>query len=161
MRSQNAWREAQALKARRKARRLAVTVTFPSHPIAVRTAVARVLASLTPMDLPGDAAMELELVLCEIVNNVVEHAYGPERDGNITLAARPGDRGLDCRITDEGRPMPDGAAPVGRNRPARPNPAELPEGGFGWHLITELARDIRYTRSDGKNRLDFRMPLSR
>ncbi|WP_280514091.1 hypothetical protein [Allosediminivita pacifica] len=40
-----------------------------------------------------------------------------------------------------------------------PDPAGLPEGGFGWFLIHELARELAYRHDGGMNRLTFRLPL--
>ena len=55
--------------------------------------------------------------------------------------------------------MPGGRPPAGR----LPDGADcalvdLPEGGFGWHLIRTLTRDLAYVRSGGCNRLSFLLP---
>jgi hypothetical protein len=54
-----------------------------------------------------------EIVLAEVFNNIVEHAYAG-LDGSIRVWLSLDDRGLTCRIEDEGRPMPGGQAPAGR-----------------------------------------------
>lgn len=96
-----------------------------------------------------------ELVLAEVLNNVVEHAYG-EAGGRVEVSLQKGPGGVQCLITDEGRAMPGGELPEGR-LPGGPeiNLSDLPEGGFGWHLIRSLSTDLTYARVDGQNRLSF------
>ena len=62
-------------------------------------------------------------------------------------------------IVDEGLVMPDGQLPKGR-RLGGPGVAleDLPEGGFGWHLIRSLCADLTYSRVDRQNRLAFILP---
>ena len=37
---------------------------------------------------------------------------------------------------------------------------DLPEGGFGWHLIRSLARDLAYVRRQDLNTFSFRVDAS-
>jgi serine/threonine-protein kinase RsbW len=66
-----------------------------------------------------------EIVLAEVFNNIVEHAYAG-RDGSIRVWLSLDDRGLTCRIEDEGRPMPGGQAPAGRP----PDPRTCPKAAL-------------------------------
>ena len=34
---------------------------------------------------------------------------------------------------------------------------DLPEGGFGWHVIRTLSKDLHYRRENGRNQLSFRL----
>ena len=97
-----------------------------------------------------------EIVLAEVFNNIVEHAYAG-LDGSIRVWLSLDDRGLTCRIEDEGRPMPGGQAPAG----CLPDPEDLPEGGFGWHLIRSLSTGLSYQRVGSVNRLCFSLPAER
>jgi serine/threonine-protein kinase RsbW len=36
---------------------------------------------------------------------------------------------------------------------------DMPEGGFGWLIIRQLARDVAYVREDGVNQLSFRIAV--
>jgi serine/threonine-protein kinase RsbW len=77
----------------------------------------------------------VELVLAEVLNNVAEHAYaGGSGPVEVGLAPRP--CGIACRIVDSGLAMPNGQLPRGTCH--RSTPGDLPEGGFGWHLIRSL-----------------------
>jgi serine/threonine-protein kinase RsbW len=96
----------------------------------------------------------VELVLAELLNNVVRHACQGRPGHAIEVAARAIPGGLFLLIRDDGGAMPGGAPPGG---PAA-DPAGLPEGGFGWGLIRVLARDIRYARRGGRNRIALVIP---
>lgn len=70
--------------------------------------------------------------------------------------------GIGCLLVDQGAPMPGGTLPEG-SQAGRTGLAlaDLPEGGFGWHLIRSLTRDLAYTRVAGTNRLSFLLPRDR
>ena len=129
-------------------------LSFAADPLSVREGLARIMASPGLADLDPGHRASIELVLAEVLNNVTEHAYGAagatDRIG-ITLRHVPA--GLSCQVVDSGRPMPQGRLPRG----ALPQ-AEFPEGGFGWHLIRTLTRDLSYARYDGQNHLGFTIP---
>ncbi len=88
------------------------------------------------------------LVLAEVLNNVAEHAYGGAV-GPVLVTVRQGGDGVLARIIDRG-----GAAPP-LEQDGGPDPAGLPEGGFGLGLIRGLARDICQLRRFGCNVLDL------
>ncbi len=134
-------------------------LTFPGTDIAVRKALADTLAALRFLDLSSDEAGTVELVLAEVMNNIVEHAFADNPDGMIELGITPMPNGLSCVLCDDGHPMPDGMVPLGGNPSLDCDLGDLPEGGFGWFLIRDLAHDLKYTRSSGKNRLTFRISV--
>ncbi len=121
---------------------------------ALRAAVARFARRISPED-----AGALELTLAEVLNNVVEHAYGGRSDGPVELVLCRAADSLCCRIEDCGRPMlhlvvPDAALP-----PTEVALTELAEGGWGWSLVHGLTEDLAYVRDGDCNRLTFRIPL--
>lgn len=124
---------------------------IPAHPDAVRAALRHLCQASPVAGLTPDARGSVELVLAEVLNNVVEHAYaGSAGEIEVTLAA--GEEGLCCLVADAGLPMPDGMLPAGRLPELQD---DLPEGGFGWHLIRSLATDITYRREGGRNLIGF------
>lgn len=137
------------------AARNALRIVLSSTPLEVRRALERVLGDLSPLDLSEDERGTVELVLAEVLNNVVEHAYSEEASGVIEITVLQGARRLFCTVTDQGRPMPGLAAPSGIAADVDVPMEALPEGGFGWFLIRELSRDLRYCREGGENRLSF------
>jgi serine/threonine-protein kinase RsbW len=132
--------------------------------------------------VPDTVRGSIELVLAEVLNNIVEHALAdpaPEA-GRCPAEARPARArsplqdtvpglimldmqiqggALHCVVRDEGRGMPDGRLPAGRRPDLDSARDDLPEGGYGWFLIRNLTRDLRYCREPGGNRLSFAIPL--
>ena len=137
--------------------RLAFRATFDN----VRLAIERVMENAGSLNLDVDERASVELVLAEALNNIVEHAYGSKEDGEIKLVLRHGRAGLLVEIRDNGKPMPNGRTPVGDHPNDNAILGDLPEGGFGWFLIRELARDLIYDRENGENFLIFRMAVGR
>lgn len=155
-------------------------LVIPADPVAVRDGLARMFDALILRSLAEDDRGTVEIVLAEVLNNIVEHAYATEA-GEIEITLRRVPEGLLCQIVDRGAPMPDRAVPAGTlpaphvrgpeddrppadaPRPRAARPAEtppvddLPEGGFGWYLIRTLSQDLDYRHADGRNRLTFRL----
>jgi len=134
-------------------------ITFPGKPLAVRAALARMMEQLTALQLSDGDRGNIELVLAEAMNNIVEHAYIGKPNGTVELQIMPTNNGLVCHLRDEGQPMPEGKAPTGSPVLLDCETEELPEGGFGWFLIRDMAHDLNYTRISGKNLLSFRISL--
>ncbi len=136
-------------------------VEFQSGPLAVRQALAQVLDGLKPLSLDVEETGTIELVLAEALNNIVEHAY-PEGDptGAINITCKRGEKGLHFRVTDSGRPMPEEKLPMAVQADVDVDMFDLPEGGFGWFLIQDLAKDVDYAYENGKNILDLRLAVA-
>jgi serine/threonine-protein kinase RsbW len=64
-------------------------------------------------------------------------------------------------VTDEGLPMPDAELPFGERLDPTIPLKDMPEGGFGWLIIRQLARAVRYVRDGGVNQLSFRVAVGR
>lgn len=139
--------------------RNALRIVLSSTPLEVRRALEQVLGDLSPLQLSDDARGTVELVLAEVLNNVVEHAYDAGTTGLIEIGVVQGERRLFCTVTDHGRAMPGLAAPTGRAAAINVPRDALPEGGFGWFLIRELSQDLRYSREAGQNRLSFSLEI--
>ena len=138
-----------------------IEITFPSHPEQVRRALQKVLVSplfTNPCQpaLEDDLRGTAEIVLAEVLNNIVEHAYA-DQAGDITLRLVRHDGRVHCTVSDTGAPMPGLCLPEGRFQPLK-DLADLPEGGFGWFLIRSLTEGLAYQRSKGLNSLSFQLP---
>ena len=116
--------------------------------------------TLAQLGLPIEHLFTLELVLAEVLNNVVEHAYRDSGEGLIELAISVHDGRINCTVVDQGEPMPGGALPPARRHsPKALALQDLPEGSFGWALIRDLTTGLEYRRNQGINRLSFRINL--
>jgi serine/threonine-protein kinase RsbW len=134
-------------------------LVFPADPDSVRAGLVQLMGLPPLADLEeGDRGMA-ELVLAEVLNNVAEHAYAGDT-GPVEVSLSPGTAGIDCLIIDQGVEMPGGQLPTGQ-LPGGPDTSldDLPEGGFGWHLIRTLTHDLAYARTAGCNRLRFTLPI--
>lgn len=132
-------------------------LVFTADPAEVRVALARLVAASPVQDLAEEDRGTVELVLAEVLNNVAEHAYaGGSGPVEVNLCVTP--LGIACRIVDRGLAMPGDRLPQGALPQAVAD--DLPEGGFGWHLIRSLTADLTYARSAGQNRLSFLIPLT-
>lgn len=101
----------------------------------------RAMAGVDAGPLP-ERWLEIELALHEVAVNVIEHAR-PSTDLTVAIDLTAGTVTVD--LTD------DGAAFDPRTVPT-PDPAELPESGFGIHIARELVDRLVYETRPGWNR---------
>lgn len=99
---------------------------------------------------------DVALALGEALNNIEEHAYAGRSDGPIVLRVASQANRVIIDITDYGTALPDMKLPAS----AMPNVddvamEDLPEGGFGWALISAVTESVSYERRDNENRLAF------
>jgi serine/threonine-protein kinase RsbW len=99
-----------------------------------------------------------ELLLAEVLNNVVEHAYA-NGTGDIEVSVGLRGRSLMFRVMDHGAELPGHILPAGTLADFGQH-SDLPEGGFGWHMIRALAKDVEYRLQNGCNQLSFRLDLA-
>jgi serine/threonine-protein kinase RsbW len=126
----------------------------------VSLAVIRLNQQLIGLGLDRDALIRMELVLAEVLNNIVEHAYCDTGHGEIALETSVYSNTIWCHLTDSGRPMPGGKLPPARRYDlGAMDMLDLPEGGYGWGLIRDLTSSLTYDRSAAQNRLTFSIDL--
>jgi serine/threonine-protein kinase RsbW len=108
--------------------------------------------------LTGPETGALQIVLAEVLNNIAEHAYAGLPGGLARIDIWREPQGLHCRIGDQGHPLPERTLPRGDLPSLEVDQADLPEGGFGWHMIRALTTGLTYARIGDINRLEFRLP---
>ncbi len=118
--------------------------------------IARLSKCLAGQGLPSHKAGDVKIALAEAINNVVEHSYAGITPAKVKVRCRLHRNWLEILISDTGNPLPGFRVPDGVPAPLGSSIEELPEGGFGWFLIHELTSEIRYDRSDDRNRLSLR-----
>jgi len=131
---------------------------FPAGDTETRAALLAVCERLRRAGLGEDDLSSAELIIAEALNNIVEHAYA-DSDGLVELSIEFRLNGLFCLIRDHGQAMPAGRAPD-PPLPQTNHPHDLPEGGFGWHIIRSLTTELGYRHEDGWNTLSFVVPLT-
>lgn len=132
---------------------------FPATPSAARDGVVGLVSQLAGEGVKREALDSIEIVLSEVVNNIVEHAYAKHQEGDVQVQYCLTRRVLDVRVLDSGDRLPNDSLPEGKLPSLDVPTSELPEGGFGWGLIRTLASDVHYRREDGRNRLALRFDL--
>ena len=132
---------------------------FESDPWAIAHVIAEIMEACALALGCSDTAASLEIVLAEVLNNITEHAYQGRPGQPVEAKVKLRNGGLHFHFSDRGCPMPDGRLPSG-DLPALACPkAQLPEGGFGWHLIRRLTRNLSYERLGAVNHLRFCFPI--
>ncbi len=131
-------------------------LVFNSDPMEVRNVLIAARKAWRADGLNDDHCGMAEQVIAEALNNVVEHAQAERPGGKIVLETRRNADALECRIMDDGAPMPDDQLPKGELADVSATPLDdLPEGGFGWFLIRTLTCGLNYRRVGDWNHLSF------
>lgn len=126
-------------------------------PDAVREGLEEIMESVSSCGTRRDLMDATEVVLAEVLNNVVEHAYAGRLDGWIDIGIVCKPEWLEVTVKDAGIPMPGGSLPAGKHQDLDVPMEELPEGGFGWMLIRTLTIDLAYRRDGEINKTTFKM----
>jgi serine/threonine-protein kinase RsbW len=135
-----------------------VELALQSTPLAVRRALSGLFRDDRLGGLQEHQRGTAELLLAEVLNNVVEHAYA-NGTGAIEVSVALLGRSLMFRVLDHGAELPGHVLPPGQLADFGQR-GDLPEGGFGWHMIRALAKDVEYRRQNGCNQLSFRLDLA-
>ncbi|MFS4581856.1 ATP-binding protein [Phaeobacter sp. C3_T13_0] len=129
--------------------------TFTATELDARTGVQDVVARLRTMGIHDSRVDEVQIALTEAVNNVVEHAYAGMDIGDVRIRCNLHPGQLWISIGDGGAPFENNELPAGTAHDLTVEIDQLPEGGFGWLLIRELASDVQYERDDTGNNLSL------
>jgi len=133
---------------------------IPANDRSVRRGLQTIKSSMSNLSLSQDDWSTVELVIAEVLNNIVKHAYSASDTGLIEAHLNYSKETLDCTIIDTGHSMPNGELPKGAQIDLTCDIADLPEGGFGWILIHQLTRELNYARRANQNTLSFRLPFA-
>ena len=115
---------------------------------------------MADIGLANDQLNTIEIVLAEVLNNIVEHAYSQTGAGQIRITYDLSGATLTFCVRDEGKGFRNGAPPSGERQDLTGPLVSLPEGGFGWMLIRELTENLSYLRRGHENILTFSFQLT-
>lgn len=131
----------------------------PASGDGVHDVLARLAALLVAASVPAEERGNAEIVMAEMLNNIVEHAYRGTGNGVIDVVFDVTKTRLRVKVSDCGDPMPDDRMPCKQAASVDVARQDLPEGGFGWFLIHELVEQISYRRCASNNIIRFTMRL--
>ena len=134
---------------------LPFTIKFETTQVAARQSINAVIGRLLGFGISVDRCGDIEIVLTEAVNNVVEHACHNILEPEAWISCWIKDKALIVEVIDTGRPMPIEGLPTGSRKDLSVPIADLPEGGFGWLLIRQIAETVVYDRKEGRNILSL------
>ena len=134
-----------------------LTIDSNLEDVALVAAVTKILCSRLPIE--EIACKDIELSVCEAVNNAVIHAYGNEEGHKVVVAFTVRRDVFVIEVCDQGKPMAEHESPsVVYNTNDR---RFLPESGMGLFLIRELMDDVVYKTKDHTNILSMTRRLER
>ena len=140
---------------------LCIRGTLKSTPEAVTASLRKIRAHLEDCPTLSQLDGTWEIVVAEVLNNIVEHAYAGDPQGDISLELDFAPSALCANFRDAGNAMPGNVAPAGKAADLDVPTEDMPEGGFGWHLIRMLTRELEYERVEDRNHLTIEMDLAR
>lgn len=126
-----------------------------SKPHEVSAALDQIDQVLADDGVDEDQRSTVQVVLAEVLNNIVEHAYEFRSGGDIQIQIEWTDAGVTCEINDGGKEMPGLKVPKGDPPDTMVAFDDLPEGGFGWFLIHQMTTGLEYDRDASRNVLRF------
>jgi serine/threonine-protein kinase RsbW len=109
-------------------------------------------------ELSDDVVFALRLAAEEACTNVINHGYGAENAGPLSLTFDHQPDAVVLTVEDRGAPFhPDDVAKPDLTASAE----DRALGGLGWHLIRQVMDDVRHEPMDGGgNRLTMVKRLS-
>lgn len=131
--------------------------SIPATGDGVRDALKGLSQELALAKVTQEGCGNAEIVLAELLNNVVEHAYLGCATGKIDLEFEVDRTWLKASVVDLGKPMPGSRMPQKKAANIDVDRQDLPEGGFGWFLIHELVESMSYIRDGNANVVRFSM----
>lgn len=104
-----------------------------------------VAAGAQESGLSDDDIFKLELACDEACTNIIEHAYGREGVGEITISWESTNGAFTITLHDNGRSFdPDNVAAAVTHITAEPDPNDLKAGGLGIYFMRNLMDEVRY-----------------
>ena len=133
--------------------RYSVHLTQPEDFLSVRGALAGIRDDFLHQGHSAEQFLKIEMVLAEALNNIAEHGGPGVHNSPITIKWQYEQGLFSATLKDNGRPFPTAVIPDRGSPRPDVDDKDLPEGGVGWHIISQLCDSVRYQRSAGQNKL--------
>lgn len=128
------------------------SITVPARLQDINRICEAVAIAAEQAGLDDRTAYACQLAVCEAVENIVVHGYGPDHQGKIRadITSQP------LELIVELRDRAPRFNPV-EQKPEPPTPPDDPPvGGLGLFILQRVMDEIRYQRVRGENRLYLR-----
>jgi anti-sigma regulatory factor (Ser/Thr protein kinase) len=126
---------------------LTLELSFPTDPRLLRVVRAVVGQMAGLCGFQEDEIQFITLAVDEACANIIRHAYGGRRDGEIRLSCSVKDEGIEFLLIDRG------SAPKDVHRLEPRSVDEVRPGGLGMHLIRSVMDEVRYRFGERENQL--------
>lgn len=103
-------------------------------------------------DVPETHSGRMQLAVIEWLNNVI--MYGDDPQSIITVRLYTQGQTLSVNIADQNKALPSGFLEQSHECP---NPLDLPEGGWGMHIIQSIVDRIELISQDQGNQLTLHL----
>lgn len=101
-------------------------------------------------NIPTNIALNLNLVLEELVTNIIFYGYDDNDEHKINISLAYQDKTIRVQIEDDGKEFDPLKVPI----PSIGKTIENSKiGGLGIHFVRNIMDDVNYLRLDNKNRL--------
>jgi len=136
-----------------------IDCAFPGTFANVSDHLEKLSAELERNAVEAECKGDILIVLAEVLNNIVEHAYCASGEGQIHLTVhahkQPHKNAVYIQTVDQGPPVPVDTLAAASLPNLSQDIQDIPEGGFGWFIIHSLTDSINYERIDDENRFTF------
>ena len=92
----------------------------------------------------ADDVFHIQMAVDEACSNVIEHAYGQQLRGDITIACRVEGSRFQVDVHDHGQPFDPGEVPVPRFDPQAVDLDEIKVGGLGIFFMRKLMDEVTF-----------------
>ncbi len=110
------------------------------------------------LGLDMELAMNLQLVLEEMVSNVIFYAYPEGASSEITLIAESDGKELTFLLSDKGEAFDP---TMKQDVDLDVNPMDREQGGLGIFIVKNIMNEVTYQRLEGKNLLTMKKFLNK
>ena len=132
------------------------SITITNRVPEIRRAMDFLDGFLEQHPVPDAVAMELHVIVDEVLSNVIRHGYEDDRLHEIGLALARSAQEITLEVDDDGRPFDPTAAPP---QPSGWRRGQIHVGGLGLVFMRELSDSVSYRRDGTRNRLTIRRRL--
>lgn len=121
--------------------KLSDTRVFPAKCTSLASISLYIEQAAIAAGLDAEATYAIQLAVEEACDNIIEHAYGADMEGDIQCTYHITEEGLEVVLRDHGRPFdPESIAPPDLTSPLE----ERDVGGLGLHFIRHLTDAFRF-----------------